>query len=325
MVNRISLRRTASGIAMLGLLALCAPVAAASGPEGAWRKLALAHNPSPRANMIMAYDPVGKNIVMFGGYDGIYLNDTWIFNGSDWIQLSPASAPPVRSAAAMSFDRASGKMVMFGGFNGNNYLGDTWLWDGAKQTWTEGHPITLPTAVTLPMMFTDPLDGHAGMIGGFDGNFFYNNNWVWTGTDWRERFSKTVLWARGAAVVANDLAHGTVLIFGGLGDVNPNNTWTWDGVDWTMQSPATQPPLVFYIPAAFDPDLGKVVMFGGMSKSQATWAWNGSDWSLVQAFTPPPLLNSQGLAWDGRSNQLIMFGGAVQNLLVNDTYKFVKR
>jgi hypothetical protein len=95
--------------------------------------------------MVMAYDPVGKKILMFGGYEGAsYLNDTWIFNGADWIQLSPADAPPVRSAAAICFDRASGKMVMFGGFNGAQHLADTWLWDGAAQTWTEAHPTTCP-------------------------------------------------------------------------------------------------------------------------------------------------------------------------------------
>lgn len=326
MINRMVASRAGRGVAgLLVLLALC-PIASAADSSSAWRKLALAHNPQARANMAMAYDPVGKNIVMFGGYDGSsYLNDTWIFNGADWVQLSPASAPPVRAASAISFDRVSGKMVMFGGFNGNQYLGDTWLWDGATQTWTEANPATLPTAVTLPMMYTDPLNHHAGMVGGFDGNFFHNETWQWTGTDWKQQFPKTLLWARGAAVVANDDAHGTVVIFGGLGDVNPNNTWTWDGVDWTQQSPATQPPLVYYIPAAFDPDFGEVVMFGGMSRVNATWAWRGNDWVLVHAFSPPPLLNSQGLAYDQRANELIMFGGAIQSLLVNDTYKLVKK
>jgi len=326
MITGIAVSRAGRGFAWLGLLALCTAMAMASGPEGAWRKLVLAHNPSGRVNMTMAYDPVGKNIVMFGGYDGLsYLNDTWIFNGADWVQLSPANSPPVRSASAISFDRVTGRMVMFGGFNGNQYLGDTWLWDGGAQTWTEANPATLPTAVTLPMMYTDPLTNHAGMVGGFDGNFFQNNTWEWTGTDWRQVFPKTVIWARSGAVVANDDAHGNVVIFGGLGDVNPNNTWTWDGVNWTMQSPELQPPAVYYTPAAFDPAFGEIVFFGGISRTNATWAWTGTNWNLVRAFTPPALLNAQGMAWDARSGTLIMFGGSIQSLIVNDTYKLVKR
>jgi hypothetical protein len=154
----------------------------------------------------------------------------------------------------------------------------------------------------------DLLNNRAGMVGGFDGNLFHNETWQWTGTDWMQRHPKTVLWARGAPVVSNDDAHGTVVIFGGLGDVNPYNTWTWDGTNWTMQSPATQPPLVYYTPAAFDPDLGGVVMFGGVSRTNVTWGWTGSDWGLVRALTPPLLLNSQGTAYDKKTSQL-MFGG----------------
>ena len=326
MTNKIVAKRAGRVVAGLVFLASLCPLASAAGPMGAWRKLTPAHSPSPRVNMVMAYDPVGKNILLFGGFDGSsYLNDTWIFNGADWVQLNPTNAPPVRSASAISFDRVSGTMVLFGGFNGTQYLGDTWLWSGATKTWTQANPATLPMPVTLPMMYTDPLNGHTGMVGGFDGNFFHNETWQWTGSDWMQRFPKTVIWARGAAVVANDEVHNNVLIFGGLGDVNPNNTWTWDGTNWTMQSPATQPPGVFYIPAAYDPTFGEVVMYGGMSRTNATWAWNGSDWSLVQALTPPALLNSQGLAYDPRSNELVMFGGAIQTLLVNDTYKLVKR
>ena len=144
MINQIFMRRMGRGVAgLLLLIALCAAMASAASPRVKWRRLSPAHKPSARVNMVMAYDPVGQNIVMFGGFDGTsYLNDTWIFNGTDWVQLSPANAPPVRSATAISFDRVTNTMVLFGGFNGTQYLGDTWLWDSAVQNWTEAHPTT---------------------------------------------------------------------------------------------------------------------------------------------------------------------------------------
>ena len=326
MINQIFMRRMGRGVAgLLLLIALCAAMASAATPRVKWRRLSPAHKPSARVNMVMAYDPVGQNIVMFGGFDGTsYLNDTWIFNGTDWVQLSPANAPPVRSATAISFDRVTNTLVLFGGFNGTQYLGDTWLWDGAVQNWTEAHPTTLPTAVTLPMMYTDPISGHTGMVGGFDGNLFHNETWQWTGSDWLELFPQTVLWARGAAVVANDDANGTVMIFGGLADLNPNNTWTWDGVNWTELAPTRQPPAVYYTPAAYDAALGQVVMFGGMSSQSGSWAWTGTNWISLPAYTPPPLLNAQGMAYDQQSKQLIMFGGSIQSLIVNDTYLLLK-
>ena len=325
MIDRVAVTRSVrNAVVFLMMVSVCAPISSAS--QSAWRKLSLAHNPSPRVNMVIAFDPVGKNIVLFGGYEGTsYLNYTWIFNGNDWVQPNPTNAPPVRSASAMSFDRVTGTLVLFGGYNGNQYLGDTWLWDGAMREWTEANPATRPKAVTLPMLYTDPLNGHAGMVGGYDGNLYRNETWQWTGTDWLRLHPKTVLWARGAAVVANDVAHKKVVIFGGLADLNPNNTWTWDGVNWTMENPATQPPLVYYIPAAYDPVLGRVVMYAGVSRQDATWAWTGDDWALVSALTPPPLLNSQGMAFNVKTNELIMFGGAVQTTIVNDTYRLVTK
>lgn len=325
MINRIGVSRGVRGSAgFLTVIVVCSQILSAS--QSAWRKLSLAHSPSARVNMTMAYDPVGKSILLFGGYDGVsYLNDTWIFNGSDWVQLNPTSAPPVRSASAMSFDRVTGKMVLFGGYNGHQYLGDTWLWDGATREWTNANPATQPKAVTLPMLYIDPLNGHTGMVGGFDGNLYRNETWQWTGTDWLRLHPKTVLWARGAAVVANDVAHKKVVIFGGLADLNPNNTWTWNGVNWKMESPATQPPLVYYIPGAYDPDLGRVVMFAGASRQDATWTWTGDNWELVPALTPPPLMNSQGMAFDVKTNELIMFGGVIGTTIENYTYRLVTK
>ena len=89
----------------------------------------------------MAYDPVSKKIVVFGGIGNTYRNDTWTFDGTAWTKEHPPMAPPVRTGAAMLFDRKTKKVVMFGGYDGGHtnasFLRDTWLWDGATSTWTE--------------------------------------------------------------------------------------------------------------------------------------------------------------------------------------------
>ncbi len=323
MRNMIAAKR---GVMVVLALMLVSSVGAfAAGPSEVWLKIILPNSPSARVNMVMAYDPSAKNIVLFGGYDGTYMNDTWIYNGVTWTQLNPVTSPSPRCASAISYDSVSGKMVMFGGFNGSQYLGDTWVWDGVAQTWTQANPATLPTAVTLPMMYTDPINGHAGMVGGFDGNFFHNETWQWTGTDWMQRHPKTVLWARGAAVVANDYGHRKVVIFGGLSDLNPINTWTWNGVDWTQESPANQPPWLYYTPAAYDPVLNGVVLFGGSDGLNTTWEWDGSNWVTIPTLHAPSARFSQGLAYDNAKQQMVMFGG--QNLVtyLDGTYKLVKR
>jgi hypothetical protein len=78
-------------------------------------------------------------------------------------------APPARAAASMAFDNVTQTVGLFGGFNGA-YLGDTWIWNGATSTWSAANPATSPKAVTGPMLFTDPVNGHAIVYGGYDGN-----------------------------------------------------------------------------------------------------------------------------------------------------------
>ncbi len=325
MLNRIVVGRAKHAAAVIVMMiAVCPLLTAAAGTSEMWQKMAPQHHPSARINMAMAYDPAGKNIVLFGGFDGTsYLNDTWIFNGTDWVQLSPSVSPSVRTASGIAFDKPTGKMVMFGGFDGSQYLGDTWIWDGKAQTWTQANPMTQPTPVTLPMMYTDPLNGHAGMVGGYDGFLYQGITWQWTGSDWEELNPATSITARGAAVVANDFAHKKVVIFGGLADVNPTNTWTWDGVTWTEENPSTQPPWSYYTPAAYDPALGEVVMFSGSSGTNDTWAWTGSDWITLPATHSPSARDSHGMAYDYASKQLIMFGGENSAAMSDVTFQLI--
>jgi hypothetical protein len=321
MSNSPAVKRTA----MMLLAMLLATVSAFAGGTPAWIKMNPPTSPPALTSITMTYDPVGKKVVSFGGWDGTsYSNDTWLFDGTTWRLAVTTNAPPVRAAAAITFDQPSGKLIMFGGFNGTQYLGDTWIWDGTSETWSQADPTHVPTAVTLPMMFMDPVNGRAEMFGGFDGQFYQDITWQWSGSDWSQLNPATSPTARGAAVAANDLVHNTVVLWAGLADVNPINTWTWDGTNWTLQSPAALPPWTYYSSAAFDPGLNAVVVFGGGNMGNTTWAWTGSNWRVVPTAYAPHARLSLGMAYDSDSNQLLIFGGE-NSVLLNDTYKLVKR
>jgi hypothetical protein len=229
-----------------------------------WKRLSPKKSPSSRAYPAMAFDPVSKKIVLFSGFDGSsYVRETWTFDGTAWTNLKTAVSPSGRAAASMAFDRVTRKLVLFGGYDGSNDLGDTWLWDGATSRWTQAHPKSAPTAVTGPMLFTDPKNGHADEFGGYDGNFYQLNTWRWTGKTWIQLHPTNTPGARSIAVCALDSKRKNVVLFGGLGDVRTDNTWTWDGTDWTQQSPTTQPPTRYGAGSAFDPKLQMVTIFGG--------------------------------------------------------------
>ena len=306
--------RLLTAASLLALAAIVVPRGEAQSVT--WKQIFPKNSPSARADSAMAYDPVSKKIVLFSGFDGSYPNDTWTFDGLTWSRQKTTIAPSGRAGASMAFDKVIRKLVMFGGYNGSHYLGDTWLWDGATSTWTAAHPKSSPTAVTGPMLFTDPKNGHADQFGGYDGKLYQLTTWRWTGTTWSQLHPEQRTGARSIAVAALDNARKNVVLFGGLGDVRTDNTWTWDGTNWTEQSPSAQPPTRYGAGSAFDPKLQMVTVFGGgvggVDQDQ-TWAWTGSDW--IQLSTPkfPAARESMGMAYDAGSRQFLVFGGLAGN------------
>src|SRR4029077_13334093 len=133
-----------------------------------WVQLSPPNSPPARSYLAMTYDAASGKIIVFGGFGGEYLNDTWAFDGVSWTQIATSVAPSPRTNAQMAYDSVTHKVVLYGGYNGASYLGDTWLWDGATSQWAPVRTAHRPPAVTGPMVFADP-NGHADLYGGFDG------------------------------------------------------------------------------------------------------------------------------------------------------------
>jgi hypothetical protein len=320
------LRRLAVAILGTSLAAAVsfAPAASAATHARVWTLTSPASSPPARAGHAMAYDPVRKQALVFGGYDDAgYLNDTWTWDGSTWTKQAPATSPAPRAGSGIAFDRVTRQLVMFGGFTGSGYLGDTWTWDGSTSSWTRRNTATRPPKVSGPMLFTDPVTGHVDMFGGFDGILFQGITWQWTGTDWQNLHPANSATARGAAIAQLDQADHTVVMFSGIASLNAYDTWTWDGATWTRQSPVHQPPSRFYSASAYEPSLRAVVIFGGGSGNgdlQDTWEWNGSDWKQLQPGPPPAKRESQGMTFDPTVHRIVMFGGQVNGSVLNDTW-----
>lgn len=85
--------------------------------------------PTYRTQFATAIDPVGQQIVLFGGLGpgGVLLDDTYRFSlqGMSWSPAATSLVPPARIDASMTF--AQGQFMMFGGRDSSlKQKGDNW-------------------------------------------------------------------------------------------------------------------------------------------------------------------------------------------------------
>ncbi|MDQ1711160.1 MAG: large repetitive protein [Frankiaceae bacterium] len=103
-----------------------------------WRQVTT-QGPTARRQHAMAYDPVTREIVLFGGYGDTQrgspeiglalraatdLGDTWAWDGHAWSPRSGA-APSPRHDATLVYDARTGRLVLCGGAG---EVADTWTW-----------------------------------------------------------------------------------------------------------------------------------------------------------------------------------------------------
>jgi N-acetylneuraminic acid mutarotase len=100
--------------------------------------------PPGRSDHAMAYDPVTKKTVLFGGMrdvgDTTYLlNDTWTydFETNTWTELTPEISPQERYGARMVYNSGNEKIVLYGGNSFGNLSDDgkIWTFDTTTTTW----------------------------------------------------------------------------------------------------------------------------------------------------------------------------------------------
>lgn len=109
--------------------------------------------------------------------------------------------------------------------------------------------------------------------------------------------------------VADDPAHDEILVFGGVDSYS--STWLWDRTRWEQQHPQATPPGRFGAPAAYDPDTGVVMLYGGRldggQPADDTWAWDGTNWDELDAGTrSPPAGEGATMVWDRARRQMVL-------------------
>lgn len=186
--------------------------------------------PGGREGAGLAYDPIRKVTLLYGGADTEVRSDTWAWNGSVWRRLTGAG-PSARFPSFMKFDPAHGVVVLYGGHSvsgGPTALADTWTWDGT--TWQLAAADSPPgPRVNAPGTFHDRL-GRMLMVGGGDGTALRAEVWAWDGRTWTPT-PATGLPAREGSGLAYDAVRNVIVLTGGLDQPGTRHryqdVWEW--------------------------------------------------------------------------------------------------
>ena len=100
-----------------------------------WTQRNPATVPLTRLLHSMSYDPQIGRVVMFGGdrFEPYFalgpINDTWLWDGTNWARDWTANAPSPRAGQSMVYDSRAGRTVLFGGTDEaspGHYTNETW-------------------------------------------------------------------------------------------------------------------------------------------------------------------------------------------------------
>jgi len=256
--------------------------------------------PSPRMYAAMAYDSQRDVTVLFGGVNeadvcgSTATNDTWEWDGDDWI-VAATEGPSARRSPAMAYDSARGVTVLYGGSDAAGLGKDeTWEWDGA--TWTQRF-IEGPGPQSRHVMAYDAARQVTVL---FDGGEF-GGTWEYDGSEWLLR-TTVGPGRRYYTTIAYDAGRGLCVLYGGGGR---NDTWEWDGNAWTKRLDGD--PWVHDDQAmVYDAAAQKVLLV--TDAGSVIWERDAVQWSRREA-DGPPWRAGYAVAYDSARNRTVLFGG----------------
>jgi len=243
-----------------------------------WISIQTDHSPTPRVGFAITYDSVRQTIVLFGGMNpvtGEYFNDTWEYNGNDWLHVITASSPPQMSAKTMAFDSSRNRTVLIGGEESGTSYNDTWEYDGTN--WIQvSTPVSPPAPGSLAALSYDAARSQSVLT--FHDGTESMATWEYDGANWSAVNVAEAPLGRWAHTTVYDSYQQRLLLFGGVSPYSPtglpmNDTWEYDGHSWTQISTTQTPPPADQHTMSFDTNHGQAIVLNWGE----TWAFRRNE------------------------------------------------
>lgn len=196
-------------------------------------------SPPGRCCHSMAYDSVTDRVIVYGGYnhlDDSFYDDTWAWDGSDWMELTCCDTPEMSGHALVSFsERNEVISIMTGGWG-------TWAWDG--RSWSNLEIESPPHRSEGRTAYDGNLN-RAIYFGGSKDGVALNDTWIFEGTGWQEIRLDNTPSPRFGHSIFYDADRQAFILFGGYAN-NRYVAETWElkllnDISFLLTTPAPEP------------------------------------------------------------------------------------
>lgn len=255
----------------------------------------------------MAFDAARNQTVIFGGTDGAYLDETWVWDGTSLEQLAPVHSPSARGFHLMAYDSVRQRVLLYGGSDGVSGIeNDLWSWDGTD--WTEIVTATSPPpAGDGAQMAYDPVRDRLVLWRGTSATSA--QLWEFDGLDWSVMpFSSPWPGFSLDESLTFDADAGAIALFRRTAQ---SGMWRWDGESWSHDP---GPSFFENIGAVMlhDPVGHRLLLAAGGSTNvdpPTMFVWDGASnsWTLLQ--TGGPAMSQGGVVFDTVRNTVVAVGG----------------
>jgi hypothetical protein len=247
-----------------------------------WAELHPTFSPAPRYHHGMAYDPVRKVVVMYGGEPiSLYGHDTWTFDLSQntWTKQNPVDHPSSRQGSFMSFDGRTGVVILHGGYS-SIVETDIWAYDTGNNTWQKKEPLGSKPQGFYPGAY-DSEKGISVFLGSNGVLWIYDSAWnLWT----TKTPPRTLPPDRSGSILVYDAHFNALVLVGFWSDL-----WVHDMKQYMPDGKFTSRQY----------DIGGPACFGALSWNASNPAASGLAFQLRTANTSSELSSCPFVGPDG--------------------------
>lgn len=273
-----------------------------------WTQVQKNAAPEARLYAAMAFDPVRKSMILFGGIGnapGAY-SDTWeLTSAGTWVKLTPAKSPGGLMGPSMVTDTTRNKILLFGGTLVYDYStmpspvpypdpmqNAVWEWDGASATWTDRSPPDTTNVAHRQERPAIAYDDARQKLFLYEGSNWGNTSssffeWDPVTAGWALRDTGDGLYAGyNFYAVYDSHRRREVILSGAYTGMAAHEVWELDAVGptWYLRQMSYGPGLRYGGSMVFDSVRGVVVLFGGdsgmygLNLPAETWEYKVTGW-----------------------------------------------